>query len=153
MTGEAPCSRGDSRTDFSASAHECCQKRRLGSAARAGVPPVPPPPADAGSLQESDLASHPASIKELLERHQREASCVSCHVRMDPFGFALEGFDVIGKKRTRYANGLPVEEDGILRDGTPIVGYPGIRQYFKGHIDLFYRNYCRRIDRLRFGPR
>ena len=69
--------------------------------------------------------------KELAERHQREASCVSCHVRMDPFGFALEGFDVIGKKRTRYANGLPVEEDGILRDGTPIVGYPGIRQYFK----------------------
>ena len=64
---------------------------------------------------------------------------------MDPFGFALEGFDVIGKKRTRYAHGLPVEEDGILRDGTPIVGYPGIRQYFKGHIDLFYRNYCRKL--------
>ena len=107
--------------------------------------PVPPPPADAGSLQESDPASHPASIRELLERHQREASCVSCHVRMDPFGFALEGFDVIGKKRTRYANGLPVEEEGVLRDGTPIVGYPGIRQYFKGHMDLFYRNYCRKL--------
>ena len=46
---------------------------------------------------------------------------------MDPFGFALKGFDIIGKKRMRYANGLPVEEGETLRVGTPILGYPGIR--------------------------
>ena len=41
---------------------------------------------------------------------------------MDPIGFALENFDPVGRFRTFYANGLPVQADGLLPDGRAFVG-------------------------------
>ncbi len=43
----------------------------------------------------------PADLTErqLIERHSRDENCMGCHKRIDPFGFALEGFDAIGRAR------------------------------------------------------
>jgi hypothetical protein len=43
-----------------------------------------------------------ATIRELLDKHRNNASCASCHATIDPPGFALESFDVIGGQRDRY---------------------------------------------------
>lgn len=41
------------------------------------------------------------SVRQKFERHRNEAACYSCHIRLDPPGFALEAFDPIGSLRTR----------------------------------------------------
>lgn len=62
--------------------------------------PPDPPPANVPAV-EPDVRGA-ATIRELLDRHRADASCAGCHAKIDPPGFALESFDVIGGYRTRY---------------------------------------------------
>ena len=64
-----------------------------------GQPPDPPPPNTAAV--EPDVRGA-TTIRELLDKHRNNATCASCHAKLDPPGFALESFDVIGGFRTRY---------------------------------------------------
>ncbi len=64
-----------------------------------GRPPEPPP-ANVPAV-EPDVQGA-TTIRELLDKHRSDATCASCHVKMDPPGFALESFDVIGGQRDRY---------------------------------------------------
>jgi len=64
-----------------------------------GQPPAPPPPNTAAV--EPDVRGA-VTIREQLAKHRDNASCASCHAKMDPPGFALEEFDVIGGQRGRY---------------------------------------------------
>ncbi len=90
-----------------------------------GRPPDPPPPS-AGAI-EPDIRGA-KTIREQLGKHRQDASCASCHVKIDPPGFALENFDVIGGWRTNYRiitgekstlkrDGPKVEADSVLPDG------------------------------------
>ncbi len=64
-----------------------------------GVPPDPPP--ENVSAIEPDLQGA-TTIRELLEKHRESSECAGCHAKMDPVGFALESFDVIGGFRKNY---------------------------------------------------
>src|SRR5262249_15200789 len=64
-----------------------------------GTPPHPPPPDIPATAP--DLRG-PTTVREQLTRHRSNASCATCHSKIDPPGFALECFDVIGGLRTRY---------------------------------------------------
>ncbi|NBV21143.1 MAG: DUF1592 domain-containing protein, partial [Proteobacteria bacterium] len=64
-----------------------------------GQPPEPPP-ANVAAV-EPDVRGA-STIRELLDKHRNNATCASCHAKIDPPGFALESFDVIGGYRTRY---------------------------------------------------
>ncbi len=66
----------------------------------------------------------PAGLTErqLIERHSSDARCSSCHRRIDPYGFALEGFDAIGRSRL-------ADTKTKLSDGTEIEGVAGLREY------------------------
>ena len=94
-----------------------------------GAPP-PPPPADVPGLEDSDSVadpsdpdSRPRSVRERMERHRTDPVCASCHVRMDPLGFALESYDAIGRYRP-----LPVDDtSGTLPDGTELRGPSSVR--------------------------
>jgi hypothetical protein len=97
-----------------------------------GTPP-PRPPADVEAV-EPDIRGA-TTIREQLAKHRSRAECASCHVKIDPPGFALESFDVIGgwreyyrsvgkgdpavvKGRTmRYKKGPPVDPGDTLPDG------------------------------------
>jgi hypothetical protein len=46
-------------------------------------------------------------LRELIERHQSEEACLSCHKNIDPYGFALESFDATGQWRSQYKNLVP----------------------------------------------
>ena len=55
------------------------------------------------------------TIREQLAKHRESPSCNSCHAKIDPPGFALESFDVIGGWRDHYrspGSGEPVVIDG-----------------------------------------
>ena len=62
--------------------------------------PAPPPPPDVPAI-EPDIRGA-TTIKEQLAKHRTNASCNSCHRKIDPLGFALENFDVIGGWRENY---------------------------------------------------
>jgi hypothetical protein len=64
-----------------------------------GKPPEPPPPNI--PAVEPDVRGT-TTIRELLDKHRADSSCASCHAKIDPPGFALEAFDVIGGFRDRY---------------------------------------------------
>lgn len=64
-----------------------------------GIHPSPPPP-DAGTI-EPDIRGA-TTIREQLDKHRNSAACMSCHTVIDPPGFALETFDVIGGWRDFY---------------------------------------------------
>ena len=62
--------------------------------------PAPPPPPNVPAI-EPDIRGA-KSIRDQLAKHRTSASCAACHAKIDPPGFALERFDVIGGRRDRY---------------------------------------------------
>src|SRR5204863_7781497 len=64
-----------------------------------GTPP-PPPPNDVEAI-EPDIRGA-TTIRAQLAKHRQNAACATCHAKIDPPGFALETFDVIGRWRERY---------------------------------------------------
>ncbi len=64
-----------------------------------GQPPEPPPP-NIPAIEPDVRGAH--TIREQLDKHRSLPVCASCHAKIDPPGFALECFDVIGGARTRY---------------------------------------------------
>jgi mono/diheme cytochrome c family protein len=90
--------------------------------------PVPlPPPGVETNLAEAEGAAAPTSLRQRLERHRANPSCASCHAVMDPIGFSLEPFDLIGGWR-ETDGGMPVNASGRLADGTPLDGPDSLRR-------------------------
>lgn len=82
--------------------------------------PAPPPPPDVPAI-EPDIRGA-TTIKQQLAKHRDIASCASCHRKIDPPGFALENFDVIGGWRDHY-RALVEPMPGArakLSDGPPV---------------------------------
>lgn len=112
-----------------------------------GTPPQPPPPSIAAI--EPDIRGA-TTIRQQLAKHRSHESCNRCHSIIDPPGFALESFDVIGGQRdwyrtaqggkyvskpihpqaprhtVRYRHGRDVESSGTMPDGRK---FNGIREY------------------------
>jgi hypothetical protein len=95
--------------------------------------PTPPPPADAGNIPADDKTFNGLTVRERLAQHKRNATCANCHLRIDPLGFPLEGFDAVGRARTAYADGKAVDVTGEFADKTTIVGAEGLLDYLRGH--------------------
>ena len=84
--------------------------------------------------------------RQLIERHSTDEKCAKCHQRIDPFGFALEGFDAIGHARSVDAAGLAIDTQVKLRDGTEFTGLDGLRTYIlAARRDDFLRQFSRKL--------
>ncbi|MBB74865.1 MAG: hypothetical protein CMJ75_10170 [Planctomycetaceae bacterium] len=84
--------------------------------------------------------------RQLIQRHSRDAACAKCHARIDPFGFALEHFNGIGRWRDKDASGLAIDSQTTLPDGTQIDGLAGLRDYLlQQRRDDFLRQFCRKL--------
>jgi Protein of unknown function (DUF1588)/Protein of unknown function (DUF1585) len=93
--------------------------------------PTPPPPADAGVLPGDDQAFNGLTLRQRLAQHKRNATCANCHLRIDPLGFPLEGFDAVGRARDKYPDGNAVDVTGEFADKTTIVGTQGLFHYLQ----------------------
>jgi mono/diheme cytochrome c family protein len=92
---------------------------------------VPPPPANAGVLPADDKNFGGLTLRAKLEAHKRNATCASCHTRIDPLGFPLERYDSVGRYRTKYADGNVIDDEGVLADKTQIAGVDGLLNYLQ----------------------
>jgi hypothetical protein len=80
--------------------------------------PLPPPPPNADMTPPRPKPG--ASIRDQVSDHALTLACAECHDRMDPIGFAFEGFDAIGRAQQTDA-GKPIDSSGEL-EGTDIDG-------------------------------
>lgn len=87
---------------------------------------TPPPPPSVKAV-EPDIRGA-VTIRQQLEKHRADPSCASCHSVMDPSGFALESFDVMGAYRDRYR--------AVSADVPPVPGYGMNGQKFEFHWGL-----------------
>jgi mono/diheme cytochrome c family protein len=105
---------------------------------------LPKPPKNVPLLAET--VPEGLTERQLIARHSSDAACAKCHMRIDPFGFALEKYDAIGRFRTQDAAGLPIDAATKLMDGTPIDGPDGLRSYLlNDRRDTFERQFCRKL--------
>jgi Protein of unknown function (DUF1592)/Protein of unknown function (DUF1588)/Protein of unknown function (DUF1585)/Protein of unknown function (DUF1587)/Protein of unknown function (DUF1595)/Planctomycete cytochrome C len=98
--------------------------------------PPPPPPPGTPPLDESPAGGQKLTTRQQVERHRKNPVCASCHSRMDPFGFALENFDVTGKWRTHDEGGV-IDPSGKLPDGRTFSGPQGLKQVLLSRPDRF----------------
>jgi hypothetical protein len=76
----------------------------------------PPPPPNVPAL-DPDIRGA-TTIRQQLDQHRSQQTCSACHTKIDPAGFALENFDVMGGWRDRYrAEGGGTPEPGIAKSG------------------------------------
>ena len=108
-----------------------------------GTPPPPPPP-DVPELDNSNAAGHSESVRELLVAHSASAACASCHQRIDPLGFAMERYDVLGRRRDT-GEGIPLDVSGQLPDGTTFDGPQELKALLLDRKKLFLRNLAKRM--------
>jgi hypothetical protein len=101
-----------------------------------GTPPPPPPP-NVPELKPQSADGRLLTLRQQMEQHRANAVCASCHMRMDPLGFALENYDGVGKWRVRDDAG-PIEPSGKLPDGTAFEGPAELRRVLMtSHRDEF----------------
>ena len=93
--------------------------------------PTPPPPANAGTIPADDQTFKGLTLRQRLAEHKRNATCASCHSRIDPLGFPLEGFDAVGRARDKYPDGNPVDVTAEFADKSRISGVEGLLQYLQ----------------------
>ncbi len=120
--------------------------------------PAPPPPPGVPAV-EPDIRGA-TSIRDQLQKHRENESCNRCHVRIDPPGFALEEFDVIGGHResyrslegkgkrvgnTRYYAGPPVESDGEMYDGRTFTGFVEFREALASDPETIARALAKKL--------
>ncbi len=107
---------------------------------------LPRPPANVPRLPEEESGNDGLSMRQLVEKHTRVAECAVCHQRIDPFGFALEKYDPIGRLRDKDLGGLPLDSRVKLKDGTEFDGIDGLRGYLLAKKkDVIVRLFCRRL--------
>jgi mono/diheme cytochrome c family protein len=100
-----------------------------------GTPaPVPPPGVETNLGGEEGAKT--SSLRQRLEMHRASPTCASCHRILDPMGFALENFDLIGEWR-EYDGPTKVDSTGQLADGTPVKGPADLRRAVLSRSDAF----------------
>src|SRR5690606_18749496 len=82
--------------------------------------------------------------------HRDNPSCHSCHSVIDPVGFALENFDMIGAWR-EYDGDSPVDASGTLVDGTPVSSPSDLREALMTRQELFVTTFTEKLITYALG--
>jgi hypothetical protein len=107
---------------------------------------LPKPPKNVPILPEDEAATDGLTVRQLVEKHRSASQCSVCHAKLDPFGFALEGFDAIGRKRDKDLGDRPIDTAADLPDGTHVDGLAGLRNYLlTQRKDQMLRYFCRKL--------
>lgn len=90
--------------------------------------PVPPPPPNVPPLSQASNKKKGASLREQLAVHRANAECSACHNVIDPIGFSLENFDMMGRWREKDEKGKPIDPSGKTASGVTFKGFADFKQ-------------------------
>jgi hypothetical protein len=107
--------------------------------------PVPAPPPGVDTNLDNKPGTKDLPIRERLAQHRKDPTCNSCHGVIDPLGFALENYDVIGGWRTTDEAGNPVDASGSTVNGTKVDGLTGLRTLLLSQPDQFPRTVTEKL--------
>ena len=119
------------------------------------------------------------TIKDSINAHRNQPACASCHSKMDPFGLAMENFDVFGRWRDKYSKFVvtkttievtsegetkktektarkfepttKVDASTVHRDGRPIAGMEGLKKLMLEDQDKIARNVLTKLSEYAMG--
>jgi hypothetical protein len=116
-----------------------------------GTPPTSPPPG-VGALKETEPGKEAETVRVRLERHRQNPSCNACHGVMDPMGFALENFDVVGAWRVKDRDaGSVIDSSGQLADGTHVSSPAQLRKALLARPDQFVQTLTEKLMTFALG--
>lgn len=105
----------------------------------------PPPPADVPELPTSEKGAR-QTIRELLKAHVADSKCAICHTHFDSIGLTMEGFDAIGRSRTKDTAGRQVSALAELPNGRDAEGINGLIKYLETERrNEFIETMCRKF--------
>ena len=114
---------------------------------------TPPPAGVDTNLAETKPGAPPPTIRERLAQHRTNPTCSGCHAVIDPLGFALENFDVIGGWRTIDEAGKPVDAVATTLSGANVEGLNGLRAMLLAQPDQFPRTVTEKLLAYALGRR
>ena len=113
-------------------------------------PPPPPPPA----VPQIDLANPEIAkmtLKERIEDHRNHPACISCHIKIDPWGIAFENYDAFGKWRDQV-QGKPVDASSELFNHQTLDGMDGLKRFLlEGRQDQFVNALVHKVTTFALG--
>jgi len=115
--------------------------------------PIPPPPPGVNATLETKPGTLPTTMRERLAQHRTQSTCNSCHSVIDPLGFSLENFDVVGGWRTIDEAGKPVDASGTTAGGIKIDGLSGLRAALLKDPEQFPRTVTEKLMAYALGRR
>ena len=111
-----------------------------------GTPPPPPPPnVPALPEQRRQGDGRVLTVREILAQHRANPVCAACHSMIDPPGFALEGFDPIGRWRSVDENFEPLDTSGAMSDGTAFEGVAEFRALILKRPERFVNTLAQKL--------
>jgi len=113
--------------------------------------PPQPPPDDIPDLKADDttLKIEGLTVRQKLNQHSEDSRCAGCHKKIDPLGFALENYDLLGRWRDNYRTGLKVDASGILFGKHHFKDVVGFKDAVLAEKDLFAKAFIKHL--LSFG--
>ena len=106
---------------------------------------LPKPPKDVPKLPEDEITEN-LTVRQLTEKHDTDPRCYVCHRRIDAFGFALEGFDAIGRRRDHDLGNRSIDTRVKVMDGSEFEDIAGLRDYLlTKRREAFLQQFCRKL--------
>jgi hypothetical protein len=115
-----------------------------------GAEVPPPPPGVEADLSGARSPAEAKTLRQRMEAHRTNAVCAACHQLIDPFGFALEPFDLVGRWRDSDA-GEPIDATATLVDGTALNGPTSLRNALLSRSDAFVTAFTERLMTYALG--
>jgi hypothetical protein len=107
--------------------------------------PSPPPGVETNLESEAPGRGQAAdTLRQRMESHRANPECAACHQIMDPIGFSLENFDLIGRWRS-LDNGLPINTESTMVDGTVIDSPATLRAALLARPDAYMASISERL--------
>ncbi|MEE2967329.1 MAG: DUF1592 domain-containing protein [Verrucomicrobiota bacterium] len=109
--------------------------------------PPEPPPDDIPDLiaDDSTLKEQGLTVRQKLNQHSKDPQCAGCHQKIDPLGFALENFDLLGRWRDSYRTGIKVDASGKLFGKHAFQDVVGFKDAILAEKDLFANAFIRHL--------
>lgn len=112
--------------------------------------PPPPPPGDVPPLAEA-VAGPGLTQRQRFALHATAAACAGCHARIDPYGFALENYDPVGRWREVDGQGLPIDPSGVLFGSVPFRSVEELKAGLLAKRERFARAFAGHLLKYALG--
>jgi hypothetical protein len=109
---------------------------------------LPKPPPNVPRLPENETDTGALTVRQITENHTSVPECLVCHQRIDPFGYSLEQYDAIGRRREKDLAGREIDARATLKwkETATLDGMSGLRDYLlTKRQDDFTRTFCRKL--------